>query len=193
MQDEIETALAEVGDARLRAALRTVFAHEGGFVDDPADPGGATQYGISLRSLRQWDDAGAVDGDRDRDGDVDADDIRRMTPATAARIYRDQWWERHGYGRLPGEVAVKVFDLAVNMGAAQAHKILQRAVRAADGPALADDGILGPKTRAGVAAVEEGRLLAALRAEAAGFYRGLVAADARRERFLTGWLNRAYA
>lgn len=193
MDEAIESALADIGDARLRAALRTVFEHEGGFVDDPADPGGATNYGISLRSLRQWHAAGATDGDLDRDGDVDPEDIRRMTPATAARIYRDQWWRRHRYNRLPAGVAEKVFDLAVNMGARQAHKLLQRAVRAADGPALADDGVIGPRTLDGVGQVAADALLVALRAEAAGFYRTLVASDPSRGTFLRGWLNRAYA
>jgi lysozyme family protein len=181
---------SSANDPLFEQALRTVLAHEGGYCDDVGDPGGATNFGISLRFARSLGD---IDLDLDRDGDVDADDLRRMTREDAARIYRSQWWDRHGYGRFPSGVAVKVMDLAVNAGALQAHKILQRAIRAAGGPALIDDGALGPKTLEAVASVDPAPLVAAIRAEAAGFYRALVVAKPALEKFQVGWLNRAYS
>lgn len=177
-------------DIGWQAALAVVMEHEGGFVDDPNDPGGATKYGVSLRELRRLGD---LDFDLDGDGDVDADDIRALTPDAAAAFYRKHFWDRHGYGRFPDLfVATKVFDLAVNMGPGQAHKCLQRACRAAGSP-LIDDGILGPKTHAAVAALHFKGLLPAIRSEAAGFYRGLVIAKPVRGKYLAGWLNRAYS
>ncbi len=136
----------------------------------------------------------ALGGDVDRDGDVDPDDVRGLTRDDAKALYRRAFWDRHGYGAFHLTVATKVFDLSVNMAPRQAHRCLQRACRAAKAceVPLVDDGVLGPKTRAAVAAAGEVRILIALRSEAAGFYRVLAAKNPVRERFLSGWLNRAY-
>ena len=164
-----------------------VLAHEGGFVDDPDDPGQATRFGISLRLLKQ------VGDDIDGDGDVDADDIRALTREDAAVRYKEWFWDRYDYGRFELKIAAKVFDLAVNTGPKQAHIILQRSVRAVlQGHPLIEDGILGPLSYAAVVACDSTRLLTAMRSEAAGFYRTLVASDPGRGKYLTGWLNRAY-
>jgi len=177
-------------------AVLVLLADEGGWVDDPDDPGGATNYGISLRYLRelaQEDGDGELVGDIDRDGDVDGDDIRKMKREDAIGIYRAQWWDRFGYGSLESQlVANKVLDLAVNMGGPQAHKCLQRAARAG-GQALIDDGILGPKTLAAINELATWPLLTALRSEAAGIYRQIVARRPASRKFLKGWLARAYA
>ncbi len=119
------------------------------------------------------------------------------TPTTsdqAKALYRRAFWDRHGYAAFHLTVATKVFDLSVNMAPRQAHRCLQRACRAAKAceVPLVDDGLLGAKTRAAVAAAGEVRILIALRSEAAGFYRLLAAKNPTRERFLAGWLNRAY-
>ncbi|WP_372069752.1 glycosyl hydrolase 108 family protein (plasmid) [Tistrella mobilis] len=173
------------------AAIETVLAHEGGYIDDPDDPGGATNWGVSLRYLRAIGDLTLADVDGD--GDVDVDDIRQMTRAQAAAIYHREWWVRYGYGQLPVPVSAKVMDLAVNMGASQAHRIAQRALRAVDArQAVVDDGIIGPLTRRAILSVDSGRLVTAIRSEAAGFYRGLVVAQPVRQKWLRGWLNRAY-
>lgn len=182
-------------DGRFMAAVAHVLAHEGGFVDHKADPGGATNWGVSLRFLRRLGDSdgdGWLDGDIDHDGDVDSDDIRAMTEDQARGIYWSQWWDRYDYGRFDLEVGVKLFDLSVNMGHFQAAKLLQRGVAAAEGPRLADDGKVGPRTIQAVASCDAHLLRVAMRSEAAGFYRGLVTANADRAVFLAGWLNRAY-
>lgn len=182
-------------DGRFLRAVAHVLEHEGGFVDHPADPGGATNWGVSMRFLRGLGDAdgdGWLDGDLDHDGDVDGDDIRAMTVDQARGIYWSQWWDRHDIGRFDLPVAVKLFDLSVNMGHGQASKILQRAVAAAEGPRLADDGKIGPRTTQAVASCDARLVRVAMRSEAAGFYRGLVTARAGRAVFLAGWLNRAY-
>lgn len=184
-------------DTAFSNAIETVLAHEGGFVDHPDDPGGATNWGVSLRWLVSLGDIdldrdGFTDFDFDRDGDVDADDIRKMTREDAVEVYRIYWWERFEYNLLPELIGPKTFDLAVNMGAHQAHKLLQRACRACDAPVV-DDGVLGPVTRKAVFCADERALLTSLRSEAAGFYRGLVIAKPRFETFIAGWLRRAYA
>jgi len=154
------------------AALEQLLTDEGGLVDDPADGGGETKYGISRRQYPEVDVAG-------------------LTRAAAAAIYYRDWWERYSYGELPAAIGAKLFNLAVNLGPGPAARCIQRALRAC-GREVGEDGALGPTTRA-AAAVESGALIAALRSEAAGHYREIAAGRSGvSERFLQGWLRRAY-
>lgn len=167
-------------------AIETVLEHEGFYSNDPDDRGGPTKYGISLRYLKL-----TGQGDFNQDGDIDEQDVKQMTLQKAKQLYYKDWWVRYGYHRIRHQgVATKVFDLAVNMGAKQAHKRVQRAVWAVMGEpdCLQDDGILGPVTLKAINGIEGKQLLPPLRSEAAGFYRSL-----NQPKFLRGWLNRAYA
>lgn len=161
-------------DARFDKAAAFLLAHEGGYVNDPADPGGETNFGISKRSYPTLD-------------------IARLTEDQARALYRRDFWDAYGYARfLNGDVAAKVMDLAVNMGPARAHLLLQRALRAG-GTIVVEDGLLGPQTLGAVNGSIGHVLLAALRSEAAGHYRLLAERKSSRARFLDGWLRRAYA
>jgi lysozyme family protein len=178
-------------------AVETVLEHEGGFVNDATDPGGATNFGVSLRFLISQgeidlDHDGFNDFDFDHDGDVDVDDIRAMTREAAIELYHVAWWEKFHYDALPAGVSIKTFDLAVNMGALQAHKLLQRACRACGQP-IKDDGIIGARTRQALFDIDQWGAMTALRSEAAGFYRALIAAKPKFEKYRDGWLNRAYS
>ncbi|MGH7925661.1 MAG: glycoside hydrolase family 108 protein [Candidatus Binatus sp.] len=160
------------------AAVERVLADEGGYSSNPADPGGATKFGISARSYP-------------------ALEIATLTRAAAIEIYWRDWWLRFGFARLPAAVAAKTFDVAVNMGAGHAIECLQRALRACGMP-VTEDGVIGPATALAAGRAEPGALMAAMRSEAAAYYR-VTAALARGIRkdgdlqFLKGWLNRAYA
>lgn len=176
-------------------ALAVVLKHEGGFVNDAADPGGATNYGVSIRYLKargDLDEDGILDGDLDHDGDIDVDDIRRMTPAQAGEIYRTGWWDKYGYGRFSQSVAIKLFDMSVNMGAKQAHKLAQRACNSL-GSRLADDGQLGPQSVSAIQNADPTQLYHALCRQMEKFYRDLVAAKPSLAKFEKGWLRRAWA
>lgn len=179
-----------MADFAFDRAVEFVLSHEGGFTDDSSDPGGPTNWGISLRFLSfldKIDESGYAPGDLDKDGDIDLEDIRGMKVEVAIRIYREQWWERYKYGNIKSiQVASKVMDLSVNMGPHQAHLCVQRALRAC-GSRVVDDGVFGPITTAAVNSVDPRSFMAAVRSEAAGFYRGL-----NKELYLRGWLNRAY-
>lgn len=173
-------------DSYFDYAVSVVLKHEGFFSNDPDDPGGATKYGISLRYLKK-----SGKGDFDNDGDVDIDDIKKMSIEDAKRLYKKDWWDKYRYKNISSLfIATKVLDLSVNMGAHQAHQLLQRAVWAVDKKAysIKDDGILGDITLSKVDTLNDYVLLPAFRAEAAGFYRSL-----NRTKFIRGWLNRAYA
>ncbi|MGN7614128.1 glycoside hydrolase family 108 protein [Magnetococcales bacterium HHB-1] len=175
--------------AEFERAIDLVLRHEGGFVNDPKDPGGATKYGISLRFLRSL---GHELADVDGDGDIDADDIRALSVDGAKDIYRAQFWNRYGYNRIHDQdIATKLFDLSVNMGPKQAHKILQRALWAVR-HAVKVDGILGGETFGAVQRVRTDLLLVAMRSEAAGFYRSLIIRRPELGKYRRGWMRRAY-
>ncbi len=154
-------------------AVECVLANEGGYSSNPADPGGATNFGISARSH-----PGLAVADLTRDA--------------AVEIYWREWWLRFGFARLPAAIAAKTFDLAVNMGAGDAIQCLQRALRACGRPAT-EDGVIGADTAAQAARADPAALMAALRSELAAHYR-LVAANQghRDQEFIKGWLTRAY-
>jgi lysozyme family protein len=164
-------------------AINFVLANEGGFVDDANDPGGATNFGLSLRFLRgipAYKDWGI-------------DDVRHLTRDNAVQIYREHYWTAAPFEKIPSQqIANYVFDMAINHGTAQAVKILQRSVWSLhqQRAIIADDGVLGDKT---ILALGSGVALAfILPAERAGFMRLLAAIKPSNMEFLNGWLNRCY-
>ncbi|MDO5369155.1 holin-associated N-acetylmuramidase [Paracoccus sp. (in: a-proteobacteria)] len=121
-----------------------IVAREGGYVDDPDDPGGATNHGVTIATMR------SLGLDLDGNGRVDKADVRRLDPAQAARIYVEHYFRRPRLDRLPQALQASVFDMQVNAGA-NAVKILQRLVSRMGFP-CADDGLVGPRTEAAVRA-----------------------------------------
>ncbi len=115
-------------------ALAFVLKHEGGFVHHSKDPGGATNMGITLATLAAW-----------RKRAVTPDDVRGLTRAEAAAIYRARYWDAVGGDDLPVGVDYAVFDFAVNSGPSRAVKFLQRAINATVYFGLATDGKIGPR------------------------------------------------
>ena len=159
---------------RFEQAVTIVLAHEGGYVNDPADPGGETKYGISKRSYPHLD-------------------IKNLTKEQAATIYHKDWWLKYRYGEITDlNVATKVLDLSVNMGPVNAHRILQRAANWAEQDKLKVDGILGPKTLVSVNRADSVRLMQAIRFMAAEYYYLLAKKRDASRKYLFGWLNRAY-
>lgn len=125
------------------AALAHVLLFEGGYSDHPLDPGGATNLGITLAVL-----------EASRGKPVSKDDVRRLTNAEAAAIYRTRYWEPARCGALPSGVDFAVFDCAVNQGTGRAARFLQQAAN------VAADGKLGPATLAAVKRMPAEALLA---------------------------------
>ncbi|HRY42289.1 MAG TPA: glycosyl hydrolase 108 family protein [Candidatus Krumholzibacteria bacterium] len=155
-------------------AIDTVLAHEGDeFTDIPEDRGGPTKYGIASRWHPEVD-------------------LKTLTREQAIEIYWTDHWAGHRYETLPAPIAIKVFDLAVNLGHRAVVKCLQRALRAC-GEMVEVDGLLGRETARAAALVDQTVLVAALRSEAAGEYRVLAAKNQDQAVFLNGWLNRAYS
>ena len=115
-----------------------IVTREGGFVNDPDDPAGATNYGVTLNTLRR------LGIDFTRDARIDLADVRALTPAQAVDIYVEHYFRRTGIGALPESVQASVFDMYVNAGS-NAVKVLQRLLTSM-GFACAADGQIGPQT-----------------------------------------------
>ncbi|MDR1660423.1 MAG: hypothetical protein LBR94_08840, partial [Desulfovibrio sp.] len=117
-----------------------VLDHEGGYCNDPGDPGGPTKYGVSLRWLN------GQGMDVNKDGKIDAADIRALTPDDAKNLFKHYFWDYLKLDDFPPKTAEVMFDTAVNAGTGQAVKFLQRACNAMTPAQLAVDGALGPRT-----------------------------------------------
>lgn len=144
MRDIIDNLLVESEDdvvkvARVSQIAREIVAREGGFVNDPDDPGGATKYGVTIHTMR------ALGIDLDHDGDVDVEDVQMMTREQAVEIFLKHYFEKPRIAELPEELQDSVFDMQVNAGA-NAVKILQKLLNKLLNIHLAVDGVIGPKT-----------------------------------------------
>ena len=126
----------------VRQIAQDIVTREGGYVNDPADPGGPTKHGVTLGTLR------ALARDVNADGVVDIADLRALNTAQAVEIFLTRYFDRPGLCLLPAALQASVFDMYVNAGS-MAIKLLQR-VLTAQGHKLRCDGVLGPATLAAV-------------------------------------------
>ena len=108
------------------AALARVLAHEGGYGNHPSDPGGPTNFGITLADYRRYVKP-----------DATAADIKAMTRDAATTIYRARYWNALACDDLPAGVDYAVFDYGVNSGVARAAKVLRRKLELPDNAAIA--------------------------------------------------------
>lgn len=130
-------------NSKVRQMATEIVAREGGYVNDPDDPGGATNHGVTIGTLRR------LGIDVDGDGDIDIEDVKRLTVDQAVSIYLEHYFVRPRIAELPEALHETVFDMYVNAGA-NAVKILQRLLGKM-GEAVAVDGVIGPQTIAAAA------------------------------------------
>ncbi|WP_084698299.1 glycoside hydrolase family 108 protein [Muricoccus aerilatus] len=141
---------------RFDACLDHVLAAEGGFVNNPADPGGATNLGITRRTLSDFRDVEATEAD-----------VRALTRAEAREIYRARYWIPMRCAELPPGVDLMVFDFGVNAGPGRSLRLLQGSV------GVKADGSIGPITLAAARACRGAELIGRLAAGRMAYYRGL--------------------
>jgi lysozyme family protein len=115
-----------------------IVAREGGYVNDADDPGGATNHGVTIHTMRR------LGLDLDGDGQITAADVRRLTRAQATEIFVEHYYNRPKIDALPQALRPSVFDMYVNAGT-HAVKILQRLLNEMR-LTVAVDGAIGPQT-----------------------------------------------
>ena len=158
---------------KFEKAFAYVIQNEGSYVFDKNDPGGETKFGISKRSYP-------------------ALNIKDLTLEEAKKIYYRDYWIRGRFEEISSDlIATQVFDFSVNLGIRASVIVLQRALRSV-GTNVQEDGLMGPQTFSAASNSEPRCLLAAIKSEAAGYYRQIVAKNPSQQKFLKGWLNRAY-
>jgi len=164
--------MADTFDTCVAFTLR----EEGGYVDNPADPGGATNMGITLATLRQYTD----------DSQLGATQVRDMPVRTARAIYQALYWNPVRADALPRGVDLSVFDMGVNAGTWRSARLLQHALGFTGDEV---DGCIGPETLGAAAKSDPRALVDNLADRQAAFYRSL----AEFPIFGDGWLNRCRA
>ena len=158
---------------KFEKAFKYVIYNEGGYVNNPSDLGGETKYGISKRSYPNLD-------------------IKHLPLEQAKKIYFCDYWLKGKFEQISDDtLATQLFDLSVNLGIKAETIVLQRALRSV-GMNVQEDGLLGPVTLSATNNADTNALLAAIKSEAAGYYRLIAAKNPQQQKFLSGWLRRAY-
>ena len=152
------------------ACLRFTLAAEGGFVDNPRDPGGATNMGVTLATLRVWEDS----------PDLGVAAVRALTAAVVTPIYGADYWNKLRCDALPAGVDLMAFDFAVTSGTLRSAKMLQVQL------GCDADGSVGPDTLARAGTTNPEALIDALAGRQAAYYRILPTFSV----FGRGWLAR---
>jgi lysozyme family protein len=167
--------------ASIEQFIPKLLALEGGFVNDQVDRGGVTNMGITLGSWR------CMGYDKDGDGDIDADDIRRLDHRDLEMFLKHFYWDRWKADEIADQ---KVSEMLVDWlwcsgtwGVVIPQRILQ----------VTDDGIVGPKTISAVNTADPGKLLISIYNARLAFIRNIVRRDYRQQRFAKGWVNRINA
>lgn len=157
---------------RFERLVGMILNHEGGYVNDPVDPGGETKYGISKRTYPYVD-------------------IKNLTVDQAKDIYYRDWWKPLRCPEIKHDrIAQKHLDASINVGPRNGVRILQRALCDV-GEAVVVDGIIGPKTLAATNRTDPDKLLATMRYQQAQFYKRIINRNPELARFERGWMNRA--
>lgn len=151
--------------SKFNTFIQRVLSHEGGYSNNPKDPGGETNWGITKRTAVANGYTGPV---------------RAMTRDQAIAIYRTAFWERYHADKMPDAVAYQFFDACVNHGHGNAARMLQRAA------GVPDDGIIGEISLQAINTTPENDLLLRFNAERLAFYAKLSTFGT----FGKGWIRR---
>ena len=165
--------------------IEVVLEHEGGYVDDPDDRGGATNWGVTQAVYEDF--VGYK---------CDKEEIKNMDEDTAKEIYYEKFWKPSRADKLPTEVRETYFDMVVNHGRGGAVKILQQACNNKRKPEnyIAVDGGIGPNTIRAAANLKNWEL----QVERSGYYWNLVFKGSKytqrttQVKFIRGWIRRCF-
>ena len=155
-----------------------VLEHEGGFVNDPLDRGGATNKGVTIAVWK------AQGYDKDGDGDIDVADLKLISVEDATNIMKKNYWDRWKADQIKNQaIANTVVDWVWGSGV-WGIKIPQRIL------GVKDDGVVGAKTIEALNNQDPKKFLEKLYLARFSFLDGIVASNPSQKRFIKGWKNR---
>ena len=169
--------------ASFEPSLRSVLRHEGGYVDDPDDSGGATNRGITKKTLARW-----------RGQPVTKEQVKRLTKAEAGEIYKAKYWDKLWLDKMKSQaLAEAVMDMGVNAGPRTSARYLQQAANwAARNEVLHVDGRLGPVTIGWVNRANTTLILAKFFELRINHYTRICRKKPSQRKFLYAWIRRAH-
>ena len=150
-------------------ALKAILKHEGGYVHHKLDPGGMTNLGVTKKVWEAW--VGKAVGEKE---------MRALTPATVAPLYKKQYWDAVKADELPTGLDYLMFDFAINAGPGRAIKTMQKAI------GTNPDGAIGSKTMQALKDADQADLIAKFSMEKELFYKSLPTFAT----FGKGWMRR---
>jgi len=145
-----------------------VLNHEGGYVNDPTDPGGETKYGISKKAYPNVD-------------------IKNLSLEDAKAIYKKDYWDKTKTDSIPSQLRYIYFDMCINMGQRTAVKVLQNAANNKNSKDIEVDGFLGPNTFKAIEKVEHKRA----QSYRVMYYATLIKKKPALEKYWYGWFKRS--
>lgn len=152
--------------------LEKVLVHEGGYINHPEDPGGMTNMGITAQTYAEYTGR--------RLSTITEREMRSLTVAQIAPIYKRKYWDRCKCDQLPSGLDYAVFDYAVNSGPSRAIKHLQQCL------AIQDDGLIGSQTLKYALSTDTSELIQEYLQRRGDFLRGLRTFKT----FGRGWMRR---
>lgn len=164
--------------AKVELFVPKMLGLEGGFVDDPADRGGATNMGVTLSTWKK------VGYDKDGDGDIDAEDIRRLSKQDAIGVLKRGYWNRWKADQINNQSIAEILVDWVWSSGKWGIVIPQRLLK------VPEDGIVGPATLYAANSANQRGLHAALFQARGRFILDLVRIHPEQKKFLDGWMNR---
>lgn len=152
---------------------------EGGYVNHPLDKGGPTKYGVILSVWKEYGH------DKDGDGDIDAEDIKKLSEEDAKWIAKKIFWDYFQADLILNEsVAQFIVDWGYNSGRKTVAKIVQRVIK------VDVDGIVGAKTLSAINCTDQERLFNLLKIERQVFLNNIIKRRPDQIVFYDGWMNR---
>lgn len=145
-----------MADMNFPQALDYTLGWEGGYTNHPSDPGGPTNWGITIHDVRRYLNPNAT-----------AADVKKLTKAQASKIYKEKYWDLQHCDQMPSGLDFAMFDYGVNSGIGRSQKALQRILK------VTPDGIIGAKTLAAMRQQDTQFMIRALCAERLRFVKGL--------------------
>lgn len=164
-----------------QACLAHILKVEGGFVDNPRDPGGATNFGITLQTLADYSGLPSLP----------ISVVKNLTQQQAEKIYEHKYWNVMRLDRVRSKnLCLVLFDQGVNGGPVTAIKMLQEVLNESFGEKLTVDGVIGNKTDVAIATASEEKLLRKLIQKAQLRYITICVNNPSQLEFLRGWFKR---